>query len=170
MKKKIFSKKKFKTRYIYFLIILILILFLYLLFFIVNNNKEYFNITESKKEYFIIPKDREGEKVSYTDKKSINNTSNDLKNSILPKSDINYTIQIFSNVDIESINKYFLKLIENKSLLININELHIFSIESEIGIDYFITYKNFNLKSEAHDFCQKLNFINKCIIINPNFQ
>ena len=51
--------------------------------------------------------------------------------------------------------------------IISPDELFIFSVISQISVDYFLTYKNFKSKTDALKHCQKLSFIKKCLIINP---
>tara|TARA_A100001011_G_scaffold400473_1_gene515279 strand:- start:1624 stop:2037 length:414 start_codon:yes stop_codon:yes gene_type:complete len=135
-------------------------------------NKKYFIITSKKNNiFYIIPDDKEGEQVNFTDKKSINKilSINDESNYNFTNIDnLNYTIQLFSHADYENITEYLNNLINLKNEIINVNELFIFSVRSEINNNYFLTYKNFNSNNEAINYCDQLSFIKKCLIINPN--
>ena len=169
MKKNLFFYKK-GNKFYYLLIFFLLILIFYFVLFYINFNKEYFILTNTDaKNYYIIPDDKEGKKVDFTNLKSINNTNlTDIKKINLNNiNNLNYTIQIFSDPKYKNVEKYFDKLIQTKSEILSINEFYIFSINSQIGIDYFLTYKNFESKNEAFTYCNKLNFIKKCLIINP---
>ena len=169
MNKYIFiTKKKYKfLNFIFYILIIILII--YSLSFYFNTNKNKFVISNSKNNYFIIPDDKKGEKINYINKKSINNLSNHKNNDNFTSNiiDLKFTIQLFSDVKLENIANYLDKIITPKNEIILEDQLHIFSINSEIGTDYFITYKNFNTKSEALSYCNKLSFVKRCLIINP---
>ena len=130
--------------------------------------KPYFIINNNKATYYIIPKDKEGEQIKYLDKKSINNSNNyeyaKLKLSNIEK--LQYTIQLFSNTNLDIVKNYMKNYINLKSELIQSDELFIFGIHAESGTDYFLTYKNFEIKNDAINFCSKLNIIDECLIIN----
>ena len=171
MKKYIFSNKKNNKYFFIFLFLLILII-IYLCSFYIISNKYYFVISNNyHTDHFIIPEDKEGEKVKFIDKKSINNLSslNDDNNNINSKNNLNYTIQIFSDINYANIEKYISNILDLKSEIISADQLFIFSINSEISNDYFITYKNFETKNDAMNYCKKLSFVKKCIIINYQF-
>ena len=171
MKKKIFYKNKLNP---YFTVIMIFFLFIfiyYLVFYYINFNKKYFFIPSFLGEYYIIPDDRGGEKVSYTNKKSLNDLSVDHKNLKLNElKDIKFSIQLYSDIEFDNVNNFLFTLIENKSEIIDIKDLYLFSIETEIGSDFFLTYKNFQSKNDAMTYCSNITFINKCLIISPQFQ
>ena len=76
MKKKFFFSKKNNSIYLFISLFFFVILTMYFLSFYLNLNKSYFVIENNSLEYFVIPDDKEGEKVNYLDKKSLNNTSN----------------------------------------------------------------------------------------------
>ncbi len=168
MNKNLFVKKDNKK--IYYIILLFLIFLLYLISYFFFINQKYFIISNSdQKIFYIIPKDKEGEKVKYINKKSINNLSlldenNQNQDNI---NDLVYTIQLYSDTDYQNIQNYIKKLLELKSEILSEDDLFIFSVNSQIGIDYFLTYKNFDLKIEALTYCKKLSFVKKCLILNP---
>ena len=170
MQKKIFfNKNKKKIFYISFIFLFLIIIINLIIFYIIINQK-YFVINIPKDMiYYIIPKDKEGEKVKFLNKKSINDQSI-IKNTNINSNDVKnlkYTIQLLSDINYDNIKDYSDNLIKLKSEIIFSEELFIFSVNSEIGIDYFLTYKNFNSKNEAMAYCDKLSFVKKCLIINP---
>ena len=97
MKKKIFYKNKFN---LYFLLIFFFIIFIviyYSIFYYIHFKKKYFFILPFFSKYYIVPEDRGGEKVNYTNKKSLNDLSIDHKNLKLNQvKDIKFSIQLFS--------------------------------------------------------------------------
>ncbi len=167
MKKNLFFSKKNKFKYLIIFLFLIFSLFAYTLLYFININKPYFIINNIILKYSIVPLDKEGKKINYLDKKSINNLSVSekiqLKNSKFP----NFTIQLFSNTNYNEVQNYYNNFIKQKSQLISLKDLFIFFIESDIGVDYFVSYKNFSTKEEALNFCLKSSLIQECLIINP---
>ena len=150
MSKNIFFVKK-NNRFYSIILLLIFIIIIYLIFLFININKPYFIIKNSSLNYYIIPKDKEGEKVKFLDKKSINNFYN--------KKEI--------NTKLNKIVKYYMEnFIRLKSQLINLEDLYLFSVKSEIGIDYFLSYKNFSSKNEAINYCNITNYLDNCLILN----
>ena len=99
MSKNIFFVKKI-NRFYSIILLLIFIIIIYLIFLFININKKYFIIKNSSLNYYIIPKDKEGEKVKFLDKKSINNFYNQKEiNTKLNKIDnLKYSIQLFSDI------------------------------------------------------------------------
>ena len=135
-------------------------------------NNKYFIISKTEENFFyIIPDDKEGEKVKYIDKKGINNliSSKNNINNLNNFDNLHYTIQLFSDVSYDNIEKYLKNLLEIKSEIILSQELFIFKLDTDIGTDYFLTYKNFNSKDNALSYCEKLSFIKKCLIIKHNY-
>ena len=169
MKKNLFTSKKKYKFYLIIVVIILIILSIYLISFYIIVNQKYFNISNKVNDvFFIIPKDKEGEKVKFIDKKSVNNLTklnDDLNNFNI--NELEYTIQLFSDINYENIENYIKNILDPKSEIISTNELFIFSINTEIGTDYFLTYKNFTSKIEAMSYCKKLSFVNKCLIVNP---
>ncbi len=166
MRKNLFISKNSYKKYTLILVILILVsLFCSSIY--LNINKKYFIINETNKNlvYFVIPKDKEGEKVRFLNKKSINNKVLDKKNTI--NEGLNYTIQLYSSTEYKQIEKYIQNLINNKNEIISSDDIFIISLNSQIGIDYFVTYKNFNSENNAINYCKKLSFVKNCLIINP---
>tara|TARA_B100000575_G_C23070572_1_gene616596 strand:- start:785 stop:1294 length:510 start_codon:yes stop_codon:yes gene_type:complete len=167
MKKNLFFSKKIKFNYLTFFLLLIFLLLIYLILFLININKPYIIINNVVPNYFIIPLDKEGKKIDYVNKKSINNLSISENINLKKIEDLNFTIQIFSDTNYNKIKNYYNNFLKLKSQLINLKDLFIFSIESDIGVDYFISYKNFLTNEEALNFCLKSNIVQNCIIINP---
>ena len=167
MKKNIFFTKK-KNFYYFLPVILFILISIYFILFYLNINKSYFQIKFDILEYYFIPDDKEGEKVKFLDKKSLNNIFDvkDENKIIFNTQKLDFTIQLFSDPDFMIIKNFMNKYIEMKSELINIDELFLFSIETDIGIDYFLSYKNFSSKEDAINFCKNSLFFDKCLILN----
>ena len=169
MKKYIFISKNNNKLYFSIIFILLFFLIIYFIFYYKITNQKYFTINNfDYNSYYIIPEDKGGEKVKFINKKSINNLSslNEI-NKIYNIKDLKYTIQLFSDINYNNVEDYINKLLDSKSDIISSDQLYVFNINSQIGIDYFLTYKNFNSKIEAITYCKKLSFVKKCLIVNP---
>ena len=148
MKKTLFLSKNTNKIYLIIIYVFILILLIYFISFYIFSNKKYFIIKNSSiNTFYIIPEDKEGEKVKFVNKKSINNL-------------------IIDNQKKNNFEKFANNLINRKSEIINNDQLFLISLYSDIGIDYFLTYKNFDSKIDAMSYCKKLSFIDECLILN----
>jgi len=157
-----------KNNYIikYSLLLFLFIIILYLISFYYFINREYFIIPTFTDKYFIIPTNKEGEVVDYLDKKSLNNIKNKIQDfEFNDTSELNFTIQLYSNDNFEKINKYLINLFENKKEIIDQEDIIVFYKETEIGTQYFITYKNYISKNEASEACDLLTIVKSCIIL-----
>ena len=168
MKKKLFFSKKNNSIYLFTSLFFFLLLIIYILSLYLNLNKSYFVIENNSIEYFVIPDDKEGEKVNYLDKKSLNNLSNinlDKKyyNNI---ENLKFTIQVNVSSEYNELNNHLNELIELKSEIISIEDFFIFPLVTNIGVDYFLSYKNFDTRLEARNYCSKITFINNCLVLN----
>ena len=168
MKKKLFFFNKNNYKYLVISFIFFLLLIIYILSIYFNLNKKYFFIENNSLKYFIIPNDKEGEKVNYLNKKSLNNLPNiNLSKKYYSNIDnLQFTIQVMVSSDYNQINNYFNELIELKSEIIFKEDFFIFPLETNIGIDYFLSYKNFDSKLDARNYCSKITFINNCLVLN----
>ena len=167
MIKRIIFKKNNNYILKYFLLFFLFIIILYLISFYYFTNREYFIIPVFTDKYFIIPTNKEGEVVDYLDKKSLNNINNKIQNFEFSNiSELNYTIQLYSNDNFENINKYLNYLLENKKEIIDDEDIFIFYKKTEIGTQYFITYKNYIYKNNAYESCDLLSIVKSCLILN----
>ncbi len=167
MIKRIIFKKNNNYVLKYFLLFFLFIIILYLISFYYFTNREYFIIPVFTEKYFIIPTNKEGEVVDYLDKKSLNNINNKIQNFEFSNiSELNYTIQLYSNDNFENINKYLNNLLENKIEIIDDEDIFIFYKKTEIGTQYFITYKNYISKNNAYESCDLLSIVKSCLILN----
>ena len=169
MQKKIFYyKKKNNFKIIYFIFIFLIILSI---FFIITQPKDYFIVYENNKIFYVKPKDSEGERVQYLDKKSINNLNITNKSEYFDNIPLlNYTIQIYSDSNLENVEIFLNKFLKSRSEIIDLREIYTFLIETELSNIYFLSYKSFNNHKTAFDYCKKLSFIDKCVILNLNNQ
>ena len=169
MKKNLFLKKNNNRFYKILLLSFLSIIILYFILFYISINQKYFIINNDKiSAYYVVPIDKEGEKVKFVDKKSINDLSSNKDYKLSNIDNLEYTIQVYSDVKFENVMNYFRDLISLKSDIILEEDLYIFSINTEIGDDYFLTYKNYESKIEAFNNCKNLIFIKDCLIINPS--
>ena len=168
MKKNIFFSKKINSIYLFIFFFLIFFIIIYIISFYIHINKPFFTISSFSENYYIIPKDKEGEKVKFLEKKSINTLSKLTNNNLNNTTNLNFTIQLFSDPNLDIVEKYKKNFINLKKELINISNLYLFKIETEIGIDYFLSYKNFSSREEAINFCNINSFLNECLIIYLN--
>ena len=167
MIKRITFKKNNNYIFKYFLLFFLFIIIFYLISFYYFTNREYFIIPVVTNKYFIIPTNKEGEVVDYLDKKSLNNINNKIQNFEFSNiSELNYTIQLYSNDNFENINKYLNNLLENKIEIIDDEDIFIFYKKTEIGTQYFITYKNYISKNNAYESCDLLSIVKSCLILN----
>ena len=163
----LFNKRK-SYRKIIIPLFLLLILFIFFYFFIFINEKEFIVIPENTDIFYIIPEDRGGEKVPNLDKKSLNTITQDITEDVIKKpDDLLFSIQFFTDSDIENINQYLQKITSFEETIYSINDFYILALTSEIGIEYFLLYKNFTTRLEATTYCTKyLPKIDNCLIVD----
>ena len=161
-------KKRKSYRKIIISLSLPLILFIFLYFFIFINEKEFIVIPENTDVFYIIPEDRGGEKVPNLDKKSLNTITQDITEDIIKKpDDLLFSIQVFADNEIENINHYLQKITSFEETIYSINDFYILALTSEIGIEYFLLYKNFTTRVEATTYCSKfLPKLDNCLIVD----
>ena len=163
----LFKKRKSYRKIIIFLSSL-LIVFIFLYYFIFTNENEFIVISENTDVFYIIPEDRGGEKVPNLDKKSLNTITQDITEDIIKKpDDLLFSIQFFTDSEIENINQYLQKIKSFEETVYSINDFYILALTSEIGIEYFLLYKNFTTRLEATTYCTKfLPKIDNCLIVD----
>ena len=146
----------------------LIIVFICFYFFILANENEFIVIPENTDVFYIIPEDRGGEKVPNLDKKSLNTITQDITEDIIKKpDDLLFSIQFFTDSDIENINQYLQKITSFEETIYSINDFYILALTSEIGIEYFLLYKNFTTRLEATNYCTKfLPKIDNCLIVD----
>ena len=168
MNARLLFKKRKSYRKIIIPLSLLLILFIFFYFFIFINEKEFIVIPENTDVFYIIPVDRGGEKVPNLDKKSLNTITQDITEDIIKKpDDLLFSIQFFTDSEIENINQYLQKITSFEETVYSINDFYILALTSEIGIEYFLLYKNFTTRLEATTYCTKfLPKIDNCLIVD----
>ena len=78
-----------------------------------------------------------------------------------------YSIQFFSDTKYENVNNYLKKIINSNETIYQIDDFYILALSTEIGIDYFLIYKNFDTRQEAQDYCSNyLSKIENCLIVD----
>jgi len=167
-KKKFFNKKSisnYKTKLL--LISLILIISIFYLFYKYSRYKD-FKIPQFKDNYYIIPKDKEGQKISNVDKKSLHLDQLIINNNKFEESsELIYSIQFFVSSDYDKITLTLNNLINNYENIYIKEDFYVMTLKSEFGIDYFLLYKNFQNHNEAQEYCSKyIAQIDNCLIVN----
>ena len=166
IRRQIFKKRKSKKKIISLIILLILIILFYFSF--SYKNKNFIIISENKENFFIVPKDKGGKKVSNLDKKSLNLKSNEIvNNNTHTGENLLFSIQFYTDRDVENVNKFLKKITNFDEAIYSIDNFYILALTSEIGIEYFLLYKNFTTRLEAANYCIKfLNKIDNCLIVD----
>ncbi len=166
------SRSLFKKRKSYRRIITILssllILFIFFYFFIFINEKNFIVIPENSDVFYIIPEDRGGEKVPNLDKNSLNTITQDITEDIIKKpDDLYFSIQFFTDSEMSNVNQYLQKITNFDETIFSIDDFYILALTSEIGIQYFLLYKNFTTRLEATTYCTKfLPKMDNCLIVD----
>tara|TARA_Y100001970_G_scaffold287557_1_gene412514 strand:+ start:3588 stop:4118 length:531 start_codon:yes stop_codon:yes gene_type:complete len=168
-KKKIFKKKNFSWKIIFFLIF---IFFIFLFFF--YNKNQYFEINEFKENFYNVPIEKGGQKISNLNKKSLHLKSLNLDlNSNEELKFLNYSIQLFVSNDYNLVkNKLDEILLNKQAVFFNLSEInsadfYILSFDTNIDIEFFLLYKNFENKEVALNYCNNyLKLKHNCIILN----
>ena len=165
-KRKIFKKRKTKKNFLYILFILIIFLSgIYIIFF---KKLEYFIIDPNNNVFYVIPDDKEGTQIPNIQKKSLH-LSHDFVEEILiiNNPDINFSIQIETNEDYFFLKEKKTKLINSIGKLFNNGNLFVAKSSTNIGLEYFLLFGNFDNKLNAQIFCKKfISIDSKCIIVN----
>ena len=164
--RKIFFKKSLKNKIIVWILILVFLLISFF-YFILNKKNEFIIIPENTDIFYIVPKDKGGEKVQNLDKKSLNSKSQIMHDKIYKPDNLLYGIQFFSNSEYENVNNFLINITNNNENIYQINEFYILPLHTEIGIEYFLIYKNFKTRNDALDYCTNfLTKIDNCLIVD----
>ena len=167
-KRKIFSKKSTPRYYIKLLLIILflLIIIFYLYFKYIRYN--FFIISQFEENYYLIPNDKGGKKVLNVDKKSLHLNQLILnKNKLEDRSELFYSIQFFVSSDYDKIILTLDNFLNNYENIYKKEDFYVVTLKSELGIDYFLLYKNFKNRDEAKDHCSKyIPQIDNCLIVN----
>ena len=167
-RKKIFNKKS-KSIYIIqlFLIILFLLIIIFYLYY-KYTRYNFFIIPQFEENYYILPKDKGGKKVLNVDKKSLHLNQLIINNNKFENSsELFYSIQFFVSSDYDKILLTLNNLINNYENIYKKEDFYVVTLKSELGIDYFLLYKNFKNRDEANDYCSKyIPQIDHCLIVN----
>ena len=161
-------KKRRSYRKTIISIFFLIIVFISFYFFILANEYEFIVIPENTNVFYIIPEDRGGEKVPNLDKKSLNTITQDISEDVIEKpDDLLFSIQIFTDSEMENVSQYLQKITNFEETIYSIDDFYILALTSEIGIEYFLLYKNFTTRIEATNYCVKfLTKIDNCLIVD----
>ena len=161
-------KKRRSFRKTIISIFFLIIGFISFYFFILANEYEFIVIPENTNVFYIIPEDRGGEKVPNIDKNSLNTITQNINEDIIKKpDDLLFSIQFFTDSEMENVNQYLQKITNFEETIYSIDDFYILALTSEIGIEYFLLYKNFTTRIEATNYCVKfLPKIDNCLIVD----
>ena len=161
-------KKKKSYRKILIALSCLIIIFFFFYFFILSNENEFIVIPENNDVFYIIPDDRGGEKVANLDKKSLNKATKVIAEHEIEKpDDLLFSIQFFTHSQIINVNQYLQKITNSDESIYNIDDFYILALTSDIGIEYFLLYKNFTTRLDATNYCIKfLPKINNCLVVD----
>jgi len=165
--KRIFNKKKSRKIYIFISISLFLLtIFIYLYFF--KNEKNIIIIPENNEKFYIIPKDKGGVKIPNLDKKILNLKNKNIVDLKINKpEDIFYSIQFYVNNDFNEVKKHLSTLVNSNESIFENKDFYILALNTEIGVNYFLLYRNFRSRDAAINYCSKyLTSIKNCLIVN----
>ena len=161
-------KKKQSYRKIIIALSCLIIIFFFLYFFILSDENKFIVIPANTDVFYIIPEDRGGEKVANLDKKSLNKTTKDIAEHEIEKpDDLLFSIQFFTDSQIINVNQYLQKITNSDESIYSIDDFYILALTSEIGIEYFLLYKNFMTRLDATNYCIKfLPEMNNCLVVD----
>ena len=161
-------KKRKSYRKIIINLCFLLTLFIFLYFFIFINEKEFIVIPENTDVFYIVPEDRGGEKVANLEKKNLNKATKVIAEHEIEKpDDLLFSIQFFTDSEITNVNQFLQKITNFDETIYSINDFYILALTSEIGVEYFLLYKNFTTRLEATTYCSKfLPKLENCLIVD----
>ena len=141
-----------------------------------NSKQQFFIVPDYIGSFYNIPINKGGTEVMNLNKKSLQ--LNDEKNTEIELIDdplLKYSIQLFSS------SNYFL-VKEKLDLMTNQNNIYIQDLSlktsdffiailnSDLGKEYMLLYKNFSTQKLASDYCLKnFNYFQKCLIVNAQY-
>jgi len=168
MNSKLLFKKRKSSRKTIISLSFLLFVFIFVYFFIFTSENEFIVIPENTDAFYIIPKDRGGEKVPNLDKKSLNTITKEFTKSVIEKpDDLLFSIQFFTDSEMKNVNQYLQKITNFEETIYSIDDFYILALTSEIGIEYFLLYKNFKTRLEAITYCSKfLPKTDNCLIVD----
>ena len=146
----------------------LIIVFFFLYFFLLSNENKFIIIAENTDVFYIVPEDRGGEKVANLDKKSLNKTTKEIAEHEIEKpDDLLFSIQFFTDSQMINVNQYLQKITNSDESIYSIDDFYILALTSEIGIEYFLLYKNFTTRLDATNYCIKfLPKMNNCLVVD----
>jgi len=161
-----FNKNKNKDFFIIIIIILSLIICSFFLFIKITSNN-FFIIPSFEGVFFITPKDRGGVKVKNINKKSLHLNEQFTENiEVYDSTKLNYSIQFFVSSEYKEIISYLNNFINNYEKVYSREDFFVVAFTTDLGIEYFLLYKNFSTKDKAQEYCSKYVLQNnKCIVV-----
>ena len=166
-KKRLFKKKKNYYKYYLtsFVFAFLIIYSFWHLFFI---KSDLYNIPPNKISFYFFPLDKGGKIIANQDKKGLHLSYNSKKYINLNNNiDINYSIQIYTNDNFDKFMKKRGDFLRKNINLFTSKDLFVTILETNIGYEYFLLFKNFETRNIASQYCQKHSYLlDKCVIVN----
>lgn len=151
----------------YFIIFFFIIIFIYFYynFFL---KYSYFKVPVYNSLHYKILKNKGGIDIPNQNKKGLHLSYNE--NSIFKvKKNFNliFSIQVASNENFNIINKKKNNMIVNGNPIFLEDNLFVQQVETSIGVQYLLLFKNFQNRKNALIYCDKYSYLfDKCIIVN----
>ena len=81
--------------------------------------------------------------------------------------DLHFSIQFYSDSNLEKVREYLEKINNFNENIYDLENFHILTLQTDIGAEYFLLYKNFSNKKKAKDFCMNfLSKIDQCLVVD----
>ena len=78
-----------------------------------------------------------------------------------------FSIQFYSDSEFKNVSNFLKKKHNSDETIYNLNDFHILEFKSQIGIEYFLLYKNFLKREDAKKYClDYLPEIDNCLIVD----
>jgi hypothetical protein len=167
-KRFLFKKKNNNYKFIILLTIPFLFLIFFLYKFFLYTNTLTFTHPPFNGFFYIIPDDKGGKKIFNQDKSGLHLTYKDHENiEIINDPELNFSIQILTSNKYSVIYKKRKKLLMAEESIFNNKDLQLAILNTNIGTEYLLLYKNFDSRNLAYDHCIKFSyFLDKCVIVN----
>ena len=171
MKKKIFIKNK-RNNFLYFFFFFIIFVGLLILYYQIYNNK-FIKISQSITDFYIIPIDKGGEKIINTNKKSLNPNLDILSDlNLIENNELLFSIQFYTNSNYDKVVEVLNANTSKYENIYNLEDFYILALSTDLGIEYFLLYKNFESRNLANEYCNTyLTKLKNCYILDvKNFK
>lgn len=167
-KKRLFKSSNKKKTNLFFILLISIFICMFILFYLFFKEEDYFIIPSYNDPFYLIPKDKEGQKITNQDKKGLHLTYKSSKDKIFVNDPIlEYSIQLLSHENYDFIVRERDSYLSKNDTIFLANDIYVAILKNNLGNEYLLLYKNFPNRSKANEHCDKYaNFLEKCIIVN----